>query len=352
MSQKVSSLLFNNYIYNNSKWFTKVNSKFLLNEDLQIREIVNLIFKSNINKQFLFIDKLIIYKYHTKIKIYIYFFCNFNYFKQNIYLKKVFNTKSYLTLSFLYYKYIEILQIKKLEIIKLLRNVLYPNTNIYIFFKNINFSYNNINLINTNIKNDKISVLQNNKISNIFFKTKKLTNNFQYSKNLNILSKITLSYKNKTIKKNYKNLLRTNTYNLQRFNSIKYFKTLRYLLYILAYNNNFSIKLNIASLLNLIYYELNSLDNTAKNYNFLFYNLFNIIREQLVFYFKDENCKIKGIRIQVKGRFFLTKRKRVFIFNLGKLNLNKIDYSKDYAYLDLIKSTGSSSLKIWISYKN
>ena len=106
MSQKVSSLLFNNYIYNNSKWFTKVNSKFLLNEDLQIREIVNLIFKSNINKQFLFIDKLIIYKYDTKIKIYIYFFCNFNYFKQNIYLKKVFNTKSYLNLSFIYYKYI------------------------------------------------------------------------------------------------------------------------------------------------------------------------------------------------------------------------------------------------------
>ena len=44
-----------------------------------------------------------------------------------------------------------------------------------------------------------------------------------------------------------------------------------------------------------------------------------------MFYFKDDNCKIKGIRIQVKGRFFLTKRKRIFIFNLGNLNLNKIN---------------------------
>ena len=350
MSQKVSSLLFNNYIYNNSKWFAKTNSKFLLNEDLQIREIINLIFKSNINKQFLFIDKLVIYKYHTKIKIYIYFFCNFNYFKQNIYLKKLMTTKSYLTLSFLYYKYIEMLQIKKLEIIKLLRNLLSSDININIFFKNINFSYNNINLINNIIiNNNKVNLFQNNKFYNIFFKAKKFNNNFKY---LNGKLYKNSTYATKLIKKNRKISLYTSIYSLRRFNSIKYFKTLRYILYVLAYNNNFSIKLNISSLLNLIYYELNNLDNTAKNYNFLFYNLFNIIREQLMFYFKDDNCKIKGIRIQVKGRFFLTKRKRIFIFNLGNLNLNKIDYSKDYACLDLIKSTGSSSLKIWISYKN
>ena len=348
MSQKVSSLLFNNYIYNNSKWFTKVNSKFLLNEDLQIREIINLIFKSNLNKQFLFIDKIVIYKYHTKIKIYVYFFCNFNYFKQNLYITRLNSTNSYLTFSFLYYKYMEMLQIKKLEIIKLLRNLLNSNLNIYIFFKNINFTYNNINLINTNLIS-KDYLFSNKNLSNILIKTKKFNNNSKYYKTTNLIYS---SNYNKIIKKNRKLLLHISTKTLRRFNTIKYFKTLRYLLYILAYNNNFTIKTNISSLLNLIYYELNSLDNTAKNYNFLFYNLFNIIREQLMFYFKDDNCKIKGIRIQVKGRFFLTKRKRIFIFNLGDLNLNKIDYSKDYACLDLIKSTCSCSLKIWINYKN
>lgn len=350
MSQKVSSILFNNYIYNNSKWFSKNNSKYLLNEDLQIREIINLIFKSNINKQFLFVDKVVIYKYYTKVKIYIYFFCNFNYFKQNIYSTKLNITKSYLTLSFLYYKYIEILQIKKLEIIKLLRNILNSNINIHIFFKNVNYTYNNINCINNYLNTTNI-LLRNSQISNIFIKTKTFTNNFKYLKNSNNKYSLNFSY-NKLQKKNYKLLSHTSTRISRRFTNIKYFKTLRYLLYVLAYNTNFSNKLTITSLLNLIYYELNNLDNTAKNYNFLFYNLFNIIREQLMFYFKDDNCKIKGIRIQVKGRFFLTKRKRIFIFNLGDLNLNKIDYSKDYACLDLIKSTGSSSLKIWISYKN
>ena len=253
-----------------------------------------------------------------------------------------------LTFSFLYYKYMEMLQIKKLEIIKLLRNLLNSNLNIYIFFKNINFTYNNINLINTNLIS-KDYLFSNKNLSNILIKTKKFNNNSKYYKTTNLIYS---SNYNKIIKKNRKLLLHISTKTLRRFNTIKYFKTLRYLLYILAYNNNFTIKTNISSLLNLIYYELNSLDNTAKNYNFLFYNLFNIIREQLMFYFKDDNCKIKGIRIQVKGRFFLTKRKRIFIFNLGDLNLNKIDYSKDYACLDLIKSTGSSSLKIWISYKN
>ena len=31
--------------------------------------------------------------------------------------------------------------------------------------------------------------------------------------------------------------------------------------------------------------------------------------------------------------------------------LNKIDLNKDYFSLNLIKSTGASSIKIWISYK-
>ena len=57
MSQKVSPILFNNTIYNNSKWYNKINNKFALNEDLQIREIINILFKNNVNYQYLFIDK-------------------------------------------------------------------------------------------------------------------------------------------------------------------------------------------------------------------------------------------------------------------------------------------------------
>lgn len=55
MSQKVSSLLLNNYIYNSSNWFAKNHTKFSLNEDLQIREIINIIFKNEykINNFFL-----------------------------------------------------------------------------------------------------------------------------------------------------------------------------------------------------------------------------------------------------------------------------------------------------------
>ena len=117
--------------------------------------------------------------------------------------------------------------------------------------------------------------------------------------------------------------------------------------------NHFSHhKINISTLANIIYYELNAIDNASKNYNFIFYNIFNLIRDNLIIYFKDDNCKIKGIRIQIKGRYMLTKRKRIFIFNFGNLNLNKIDYNKDYYYLNLIKSTGASSIKIWINYKN
>ena len=50
MSQKVSPILFNNTIYNNSKWYNKINNKFALNEDLQIREIINILFKNNKKK--------------------------------------------------------------------------------------------------------------------------------------------------------------------------------------------------------------------------------------------------------------------------------------------------------------
>ena len=52
MSQKVSPILFNNTIYNNSKWYNKINNKFALNEDLQIREIINILFKNKYFRHF------------------------------------------------------------------------------------------------------------------------------------------------------------------------------------------------------------------------------------------------------------------------------------------------------------
>ena len=159
--------------------------------------------------------------------------------------------------------------------------------------------------------------------------------------------------KNKNLKKKRKTFANKRFSKLNRYYSnLKYFKTIRFILYNICYNKSFLNKVSASNLINIIYYELDKLDNASKSYNFLFYNIFNLIRTQLLIYLKDNNCKIKGIRIQVKGRYFLTKRKRIFIFNLGNLNVNKINYNKDYYCLHLVKSTGTSSIKIWLSYKN
>lgn len=339
MSQKVSSLLLNNYIYNNSNWFAKNHLKFSLNEDLQIREIINLIFKTNVNQQFFFVDKIVLYKYATKLRIFIYFFCNFTYLKQNLIIASTYKS-TYINKFYLYYKYYEVLNIKKIEILKILRGCISSKLNLQIFFKNLNKNYNTLRITNNKSNfsfNDySLKLLQSDKFS------KRKFFNYKYfgdsKKNLlNVYEK--KIYKNRSFK-------------LNKYISLKYFKSLRFILYYLCYNDKFLTRLNIESLIQILFYELSTLDNTSKTYNFLFYNLFNIIRDQLTLYFKDDNCKLKGIRIQVKGRYFLTKRKRIFIFNFGDLNLNKICYSKDFANLNLIKSTGSSSIKVWINYKN
>ena len=123
MSQKVSPILFNNTIYNNSKWYNKINNKFALNEDLQIREIINILFKNNVNYQYLFIDKIVIYKYYSKIKIYIYFeisrFVNkfslsmiFSQNYQNIFKVNFYITNSYifsLIITYSHYYYFDLL---------------------------------------------------------------------------------------------------------------------------------------------------------------------------------------------------------------------------------------------------
>lgn len=340
MSQKVSPILFNNIIFNNSKWFNKTNKKYALNEDLQIREIINILFKNNNNVQYLFIDKIVIYKYYSKIKIYIYYFCNFNYLKKNL----IPQNKNYFNIFLLYYKYLEILNIKKVEILKILASLKYKYSNIIIYYKNINYKYN--------------SVLNSIKVFN---KKKINTNLINYTNNL-----FTYKYYNnnnffklESIKNTSKNILKKNKYITKKYNkfakfylNLKYFKTIRFILYNLCYNHYFLNKITAASLINVIYYELEKLDNASKSYNFLFYNIFNLIRNQLSLYLKDDNCKIKGLRIQVKGRYFLTKRKRVFIFNLGDLNVNNINSYKDYYCLHLVKSTGTSSIKIWLNYKN
>ena len=340
MSQKVSPILFNNIIFNNSKWFNKTNKKYALNEDLQIREIINILFKNNNNVQYLFIDKIVIYKYYSKIKIYIYYFCNFNYLKKNLILQN----KNYFNIFLLYYKYLEILNIKKVEILKILASLKYKYSNIIIYYKNINYKYNSV--LNSIKVFNKIKINTNliNYTNNLF--------TYKYYNNNNF-------FKLESIKNTSKNILKKNKYITKKYNkfakfylNLKYFKTIRFILYNLCYNHYFLNKITAASLINVIYYELEKLDNASKSYNFLFYNIFNLIRNQLSLYLKDDNCKIKGLRIQVKGRYFLTKRKRVFIFNLGDLNVNNINSYKDYYCLHLVKSTGTSSIKIWLNYKN
>lgn len=340
MSQKVSPILFNNTIFNNSKWFNKTNKKYALNEDLQIREIINILFKNNNNVQYLFIDKIVIYKYYSKIKIYIYYFCNFNYLKKNLILQN----KNYFNIFILYYKYLEILNIKKVEILKILASLKYKYSNIIIYYKNINYKYNSVF---NNIKifsKKKINTNLINYTNNLFTYKYYNNNNFFKLESIKNISK-NISKKNKYITKKYNKFVKF-------YLNLKYFKTIRFILYNLCYNHYFLNKITAASLINVIYYELEKLDNASKSYNFLFYNIFNLIRNQLSLYLKDDNCKIKGLRIQVKGRYFLTKRKRVFIFNLGDLNVNNINSYKDYYCLHLVKSTGTSSIKIWLNYKN
>lgn len=361
MSQKVSPILFNNVVYNNSKWFNKNSNKnkYLLNEDLQIREIINIIFKHNVNFQFLFVDKIIIYKYFSKFKIFVYFFCNFKYLKKNIVESNNFNNKQYINIIYIYYKYNEILQQKKIDIIKLLYSLKHKDYNVYIYFKNINSIYNSSNKLLTNryflkrYKSLNTRLQKINKIKNL--KLYKISN---YNKNKLFTlytftdTKIEKKFKRNKHKNNMKYKNNKKKYKLQYyFYKLKYYKTIHFLLYNLCFNDKFMNKITVASLLNVLYFELNYVNNATKNYNFLFYNNFNLMREYLSRYLKNDNCKLKGIRIKVKGRFFLTKRKRVFIFNLGELNLNRIDRNKDYQCLHLIKSTGSSSIKIWVNYK-
>lgn len=340
MSQKVSPILFNNTIFNNSKWFNKTNKKYALNEDLQIREIINILFKNNNNIQYLFIDKIVIYKYYSKIKIYIYYFCNFNYLKKNLILQN----KNYFNIFILYYKYLEILNIKKVEILKILASLKYKYSNIIIYYKNINYKYNSVFNSIKIFSKKKINTNLINYTNNLFTYKYYNNNNFFKLESIKNISK-NISKKNKYITKKYNKFAKF-------YLNLKYFKTIRFILYNLCYNHYFLNKITAASLINVIYYELEKLDNASKSYNFLFYNIFNLIRNQLSLYLKDDNCKIKGLRIQVKGRYFLTKRKRVFIFNLGDLNVNNINSYKDYYCLHLVKSTGTSSIKIWLNYKN
>lgn len=341
MSQKVSPQLFNNYVYNNSKWFNKLSTnKFLLNEDLQIRELINIVFKNSLNSQFLFVDKIVIYKYASKIKIYIYYFCNFFNLKKNIIMSQSYTNKKYINIYYLYYKYLENINIKKIEILKILSVLKYKSDNIYLYFKNLNYNLNN--------KFNFMSKIYLNK------NKKNLINYSSYKTKLyfNINNNNKFLIKNKYKKTNNLAIIKQRRFLSKRYATLKCYKSIYFILYLLCYNDKFINKVTITSLINIIFFELNSIDNAMKNYNFIFYNIFNLIRDCLTLYFKDENCKIKGIRIQVKGRYMLTKRKRIFIFNFGNLNLNKISLNKDYSYLNLVKSTGTSSIKIWVTYKN
>lgn len=345
MSQRVNPVLFNNQIYINSKWFNPRKMKFSLNEDLQIREIINIIFKQNLISQYIFVDHITIYKYATQIKLYIYFICNFNNFIQNLNLTQYIKSKNSITSFFLYYKYFEMLQIKKLELIKVLRPLLSKQLIISINMKNLNMSLNNsiyfnlgVTTLNKNQYCLSLFQIQNfNKIN-----IRKANKYKHYNLQKNFQSKSHLIYENKK---------RVSRRILFHYQSLTYFKTLHFLLYMFCYSQYTTLKPSATSLLNLIFFELDKFDNTTKNYNYLFYTFFNLLRDLLTVYLKDDRCNLRGIRIQIKGRYFLTKRKKIFILNLGSLNLNQIDLFKDYSCVNLIKSTGASSIKVWIVYK-
>lgn len=347
MSQRVNPVLFNNQIYTNSKWFSPRKMKFALNEDLQIRDIINIIFKQNIISQYIFLDHVTIYKYATQIKLYIYFICNFNNLIQNLNLTHYIKTKNSITSFFLYYKYFEMLQIKKLELIKVLRPVLSKQLIISIHMKNLNMSFNNqiyfnFGLSTLNKNQYCIPLLRIQNFNKDKVNIRKFDKYKDYNLQKNFRSKSQFIYENKkSVSKRI----------LLHYKSLTYFKTLQFLLYMFCYSQSTTLKPSAISLLNLIFFELDKLDNTTKNYNYLFYTFFNFLRDILTVYLKDDRCNVRGIRIQIKGRYFLTKRKKIFILNLGNLNLNQVNLFKDYSSVNLIKSTGASSIKIWIVYK-
>lgn len=103
----------------------------------------------------------------------------------------------------------------------------------------------------------------------------------------------------------------------------------------------------------LLKYELNLLNNRKKGYLFKFYNIFNFIKSNYK-YFKSK-CKkktfIKGLKIQIKGRYTFKNKKSIYLLNLGNINKTSFNIQKDYYYLNFIKTTGISSIKIWINYK-
>lgn len=390
MSQRVNPILFNNFVYNNSFWFRKKNAKFSLNEDLQIREIISIIFNNNYGFQYFFIDNIVIYKYFSKIKIYVYFFCNLKYLRRNLYKNKnILNhlDKKYLDVIFLYYKYYEYLNIKKIEVLKLLYNLKYNKNNVYLYFKNINPVFNNFlkllkrdcyyytvlnRVLNRNksyrycrrrqLKSVKSQKVKENSLKlwhryiDLRIYRLKLYNKVYYARiNKQKFTKKEIFGKVGYQKKGTYNLL-VLTKELRRLNyfnrKLKSFSVLNFILYHLCFNYRFLNKVTASSLLKVIYYELNSIDNNSKNFNFLFYNIFNSIRSILDLYMKQKNCNLRGLTIVVKGRYFITKRKRIFIFNVGELNLNRIDIIKDYSSLNLTTLTGACSIKIWLNYKN
>lgn len=347
MSQRVNPILFNNQIYNNSKWFVQRKIKFSLNEDLQIRDLISISFKQNLISQYIFLDHIVIYKYTSQIKLYIYFICNFNNFIQNLKLTQYATLKNYITSFFLYYKYLEMLQIKKLELIKLLRPLLSQQHIISVNFKNLNVFFNNPNLLNfdfnqLNKNNYYKQLLQTQNLNKLNFKKFQTHKYNLYNVQTKLQSKSVLIHENK---RNFSKRI------LFHYKTLPYFKTLQFLLYLFCYSQYTVLKPSATNLLNLIFFELNKIDNTTKNYNYLFYTFFNLLRDILTSYLKDDHCNLSGIRIQIKGRYFLTKRKKIFILNLGNLNLNQINLFKDYSSLNLIKSTGASSIKVWLVYK-
>ena len=86
-----------------------------------------------------------------------------------------------------------------------------------------------------------------------------------------------------------------------------------------------------------------------KDYKFNFYTLLNLINVLGLYYTNLSNSNFKGLKLHIKGRFLLNKRKRVIILNIGKIPLNTLDINIDYSHKQITKTSGTSSIKLWIN---
>ena len=308
MTSRINQLNF--HINNNrtwdSKWFSKNNYKYNLIEDLNIRKIVNNVFESS-NKinNVVIIDKCVLYKYQNNYKLYIYVFFSNKFFQQNTLYNYKYNIsdvkgklyKNYKLNSLKKLLYTNYINSKKLECIRLIKNLIPSDSNIQILVKDIG-------LTNNPIKHNVLTTRSRLEIQKL----------------------------------------------LKRYKKVKYYKTLNMLFLSLAFSKYFkNYYINANTLCQFIKNQLLLMNEGKKDYKFNFYTLLNLINVLGLYYTNLSNSNFKGLKLHIKGRFLLNKRKRVIILNIGKIPLNTLDINIDYSHKQITKTSGTSSIKLWIN---